>query len=134
MTRITRRGAGARASGFGIGVGLALAMSLGLASGAWSAEVDASSVRASIENKFNVKVLKIEPTTVDGKSAFRVTVMYPGGDFNTAFQVNTLIVDATTGEAIPVFQHLASGQILAHGGDTKTNRQPVDALRTIPWR
>ncbi len=123
-----------RASSIGIGVGLALVMAIGLASGAWAAEVDAAAVRASIEKKFNVKVLKINAITVDGKSAFKVTVMYPGGNFNTAFQVNTLIVDAATGEAIPVFRHIASGQVLANGGDTITNRQPVGALRTIPWR
>lgn len=123
-----------RASSIGIGVGLALVMAIGLASGAWAAEVDAAAVRASIEKKFNVKVLKINAITVDGKSAFKVTVMYPGGNFNTAFQVNTLIVDAATGEAIPVFRHIASGQVLANGGDAITNRQPVGALRMIPWR
>lgn len=122
------------ASRIGIGVGLALAMTVGLASGAWSAEVDSAAVRASIAKKFNVKVLKITAVTVDEKSAFKVTVMYPGGNFNTAFQVNTLIVDATTGEAIPVFRHIASGQILANGGDTIADRQLVDALRKTPWR
>ncbi len=134
MTKVTRMRAGTRASRIGIGVGLALVMAIGLASGASAAEVDAAAVRASIEKKYNVKVLKINAVTVDGKSAFKVTVMYPGGDFNTAFQVNTLIVDANTGEAIPVFRHLASGHVLANGGDNVTNRQPVDALRAIPWR
>jgi ribosomal protein L23 len=134
MTEITRISAGARASGIGMGVGLALVMALGLASGVSAAEIDASAVRAAIAKKFKVKVLKINAVVVDGKSAFKVTVMYPGGNFNTAFQVNTLIVDAATGKAVPVFRHIASGQILANGGDTKTNRQLVDALRKTPWR
>ena len=134
MTMITRMGAGTRAAGIGMGIGLALVMAFGLASGVGAAEVDASAVRAAIEKKYNVKVLKINAIVVNGKSAFKVTVMYPGGNFNTAFQVNTLIVDAATGEAIPVFRHIASGHISAAGGDTKTNRQPVDALRANPWR
>lgn len=134
MTKFMRMRAGGGVSRAGMGVGLALAMAIGLASAGLAAEVDAAAVRAAIEKKFNVKVLKINAVTVDGKSAFKVTVMYPGGNFNTAFQVNTLIVDAGTGETVPVFRHIASGHVSASGGDTQTNRQPVDALRTIPWR
>lgn len=132
--RASRIGIGARASRVGIGVGLALAMAIGLASGASAAEVDALAVRASIEKKYNVKVLKINAVTVDGKSAFKVTVMYPGGNFNTAFQVNTLIIDAATGETVSQFRHIASGYVSANGGDNVTNRQPVGALRSKPWR
>ena len=134
MTKVTRNCAGTRASRIGIGVGSALALAIGLASGASAAEVDAAAVRASVEKKFDVKVLKINAVIVDGKSAFKVTVMYRGGNFNTAFQVNTLIVDANTGEAVLQFRHLASGHVSANGGENVTNRQPVGALRATPWR
>ncbi|MHA1535932.1 MAG: hypothetical protein ACTSUD_00115 [Alphaproteobacteria bacterium] len=133
MTRIARTGAGARIPGLALGFGLALAVGLGPVSTA-AAAVDAAVVRAAVAKKFNVKVLKVAAVTVDGKAAFKVTVMYPGGNFNTAFQVNTLIIDANTGEAISVFRHIASGHISASGGDTAADRQPVDALRTTPWR
>ncbi len=134
MTKTTRMRAGARASRIAMEAGLALAMSAGLASVSTAAEVDAASVRTSIAEKFDVKVLKINAVTVDGKPAFKVTVMYPGGNFNTAFQVNTLIVDADSGKLVSQFRHLASGHLSASGGDTITNRQPVDALRIKPWR
>lgn len=134
MTGFTQMRAVARVPRIGLGIGLAMTMIFGLASAGTAAEVNAAEVRASIEKKFNVKVLKINAVTVDGKSAFKVTVMYPGGNFNTAFQVNTLIIDANTGETVSQFRHIASGSVSANGGDTKTNRQPVDALRTIPWR
>lgn len=134
MKKVTVRIADTRTSRIGLQVGLALALAVGLTSANALAEADASEVRAAIEKQYKVKVLKINAVTVDGKSAFKVTVMYPGGDFNTAFQVNTLIVDATTGKTVSQFRHISSGHVSAAGGDTTPNRQPVDALRAKPWR
>ncbi len=55
-------------------------------------------VAAKIEKEFGVKVLRVTPTTEDGKALFAVTVMSGGGNWNHAFQVNTIAVDAATGE------------------------------------
>ncbi|MBI1985586.1 MAG: PepSY domain-containing protein [Rhodospirillales bacterium] len=59
-------------------------------------------VAQKIEKEFKVKVLRVEPMTEDGKPIFAVTVMGSGGDWNHAFQVNTIAVDAATG--LPVVQ------------------------------
>ena len=58
-----------------------------------------------IEKAFNVKVLRVEPTTEDGKALFAVTVIGAGGNWNHAFQVNTIAVDAATGEPVLQYRH-----------------------------
>jgi len=60
-------------------------------------------VAQKIEKEFKVKVLRVEPMTEDGKPIFAVTVMSAGGDWNHAFQVNTIAVDAATGERVVQF-------------------------------
>lgn len=60
-------------------------------------------VAQKIEAAFKVKVLRVEPATVDGKPAFAVTVMGSGGNWNHAFQVNTIAVDAATGQPVVQF-------------------------------
>lgn len=60
-------------------------------------------VAAKIEKEFKVKVLRVEPMTEDGKPVFAVTVMGSGGDWNHAFQVNTIAVDAATGQPVVQF-------------------------------
>jgi hypothetical protein len=56
-----------------------------------------------------VKVLRVEPATDNGKAIFAVTVMSGGGDWNHAFQVNTIAVDATTGQPVVQYRHGTSG-------------------------
>lgn len=60
-------------------------------------------VAQKIEKEFKVKVLRVEPMTEDGKQVFAVTVMGSGGDWNHAFQVNTIAVDAATGQPVVQF-------------------------------
>ncbi len=66
-------------------------------------------VRAAITRDHGVEVLRIRADTLDGRAVFLVTVMNPGGNFNEAFQVNTLAVDAETGRLVPQFRHNPSG-------------------------
>ncbi len=73
------------------------------------AAMSADQVRANITKAFGVKVLRTRPGQADGRRVYVVTIMNPGGDFNTAFQVNTLIVDADTGKLVSGFRHRASG-------------------------
>ncbi len=80
----------------------------------WSAAVSQAAmsedqVRTAIERDYGVQVLRVSPGMADGRNVFMVTVMNPAGDFNEAFQVNTLVVDAETGRLVPQFRHLPSG-------------------------
>jgi len=88
-------------------------------------------LKQQVEQTYPVNVLGIRAITVDGKAAYAVTVMTHGGDFNSAFQVNTFMVDADTGAPISVFRHLDSGYVLSDGG----NRQSPDAAQAgVTWR
>ncbi len=105
----------------------------------WSAAVSQAAmsedqVRTAIERDYGVQVLRISPGTADGRNVFVVTVMNPPGDFNEAFQVNTLMVDAETGRLVPQFRHLPSGQSFSGAARNVPNRQSPDALRGRTWR
>lgn len=91
-------------------------------------------VSAHVAKEFGVQVLDVRPDTADGKAVFIVKVMFLGGNFNTAFQVNTWVVDAEDGKRISQFQHLSSGQKRAGGHDAHANRQRANALRGHIWR
>ncbi len=66
-------------------------------------------VAQRIASDFGVQVLRVSRADADGRAAYIVTVMNTGGDFNEAFQVTRLMVDATTGKLIPAFRHGPSG-------------------------
>ena len=93
-----------------------------------------SQVAAATEKSYDVRVLKIYADKENGKSVFRVKVMYNGGNWNTAFQVNTIVIDAETGERVAQFKHQSSGRSLPGNYDSMPNRQPPDALRRHIWR
>ncbi|MHA1108632.1 MAG: hypothetical protein ACTSQV_05885, partial [Alphaproteobacteria bacterium] len=92
-------------------------------------------VRQRVAAEYGVRVLKVKPATLDGRAVFRVTVINPGGDFNTAFQVNIIAFDAATGEAVSAFRHLPSGRRDNQAPSLVPNRQPADAFRRgRAWR
>ena len=92
--------------------------------------MSAQQARASIEQQYGVKVLKITNTRFAGKAVFLLTIMSPGGDTNSAFQVNTLAVDPDTGRLVSGFRHRRSGYDYVGGdGSNETNRQPTGVLR-----
>ena len=91
-------------------------------------------VKAATEKTYDVRVLKINPDKKDGKDVFIVKVMYNGGNWNTAFQVNTIVIDANTGKRVSQFTHQSSGRSLSGSYDAMPNRQPPDALRRHIWR
>ena len=99
-----------------------------------NAAMTQSQVAAATEKSYDVRVLKIYADKESGKSVFRVKVMYNGGDWNTAFQVNTIVIDAKTGERVAQFKHQSSGRSLPGNYDSMPNRQPPDALRRHIWR
>ena len=91
-------------------------------------------VKAATEKTYDVRVLKINPDKKDGKDVFIVKVMYNGGNWNTAFQVNTIVINANTGKRVSQFRHQSSGRSLSGNYDAMPNRQPPDALRRHIWR
>ncbi|MFP6734907.1 MAG: PepSY domain-containing protein [Rhodospirillales bacterium] len=86
-------------------------------------------VRAAVENDYDVKVIKITPGIDTERVVFYVRIMYNGGNFNTAFQINTIVIDAETGKRIAQFRHGSSGRTLPGNFDSIPNRQLTDALR-----
>ena len=89
-----------------------------------SAAMSADQVAAAISEAYGVTVLRVEPMTEDGRAAYLVTIMNPGGDFNDAFQVNRIVVDAETGDLIPQFRHLPSRHRLFGGSKALEDRAP----------
>jgi hypothetical protein len=88
-----------------------------------------------IEEAYDVDVLRARPGQIDGRAVWLLTVMNKGGDFNTAYQVNTLAVDQETGKLVPAFRHGASGTARpgAESRDDKVGLRP-DAARSGTWR
>src|SRR5437773_7530697 len=96
--------------------GCAAAVILASLCGIASAEVKSpADVTADIEKSRGFKVLKLQQTTVDGRPAYLVTVMNGGGNTNSAFQVERILIDAETGAAISTFRHGATGVDLSTG-------------------
>ncbi len=94
-----------------------------------AAQVSEADVRASIEREFGVEVLKIDETESDGGQAYVVTVMNPGGDFNSAFMVSRLLVDRQTGRLISQFRHRAAGYDLSGAADNITDENVGVGMR-----
>jgi hypothetical protein len=82
--------------------------------------LSADAIAAALAERFGVKVLRVTPIERDGKQLLAVVVMHPGGNFNEAFTVTTLIADAETGELVPQFRAENSGYQLPQAA----NRQP----------
>jgi hypothetical protein len=88
---------------------LLLALALGLAAGPARAAVTPDQIKKEIEKAYPVVVLHVEPTKVDGKSAYAVRVMKKSILENGGFGVTTLNVDPDTGKLIPAFRRGESG-------------------------
>ncbi len=99
-------------------VGLAIA---GLSTPALSA-VSQSEAARMVTQTFDVEVLRVRSGQVGDRAVWLITVMNPGGDFNAAFQVNTLAVDKGSGELVPAFRHRSSGYDLPAAGPGSERR------------
>ena len=100
---------------------------ISLAAPAWAA-MSADEVAAAIAEAYGVTVLRVVPAKDDGRSVYRLTIMNPGGDFDEAFQVNTLLVDADTGKLVSGFRHLASGYETSQAAAFEANRHGPESL------
>jgi hypothetical protein len=64
---------------------------------------------AALAQRFGVKILRVTPVEHDGKRLYSVVVMNPGGNFNEAFKVTTLVVEAETGDLVAQFRPQNTG-------------------------
>ena len=100
-----------------------------------AAAIDKDEAARKIAEAYDVQVLKVAESEIDGQPVWLVTLMKGGGDRNDAFLVTTLAVDRESGELVPSFRHLESGYELPPrpgGGDTDALRP--DAMRSGVWR
>ena len=98
------------------------------------AQVSRDQAAARIASDYGVEVLRVRPGQIHGKAVWLVTVMQPGGAYNTAFQVTTLAVDQASGDLVPAFRQGPSGAVgNATPRDIRTDRRP-DASRSGTWR
>ncbi|MEQ8504383.1 MAG: hypothetical protein RIB80_03590 [Rhodospirillales bacterium] len=88
-----------------VAIFLAILLIASAIAGTASAAITAAETGQQVAKKFGVEVLRITPMTQRGRDAFVVKVMTPGGDTNSAFQINTLVIDANTGERIIQYGH-----------------------------
>ena len=114
------------------GVSLAAAMAVTPA----EARMSKAQVKQALEKAYPVRVLDkyTKLDTADGRAVYRVKVMNRGGDFNAAFMITTLVVDADSGKLPIVFRHKTSGYDLGAGGGRAADRQPADSPRGVHWR
>lgn len=96
---------------------------------------EAQKVAKELEKQYGVRVLSAEPGELDGQSVWRVVVMLPGGDFNNADAVDTLIVDAATGKLVPAFhQGTSRYQLSAPPDRTPRNDGVATTIRRDTFR
>lgn len=116
--------------------GACVAVVAALATAPAEARMSKAEVARALEQTYPVRVLAkyTKAAQFDGKPVYEVKVMNAGGDFNAAFMITTLVVDADTGKLLSVFRHRESGYVQADAGARIPNRQSPDALRGIPWR
>jgi hypothetical protein len=88
---------------------IVLALAALLAAGPALADMTPEAVKQQIETAYPVQVLRVEPTEIDGKSAYAVRVMNRNAAENGGFAVTTLTVDPASGRLVPAFRHGVSG-------------------------
>ena len=98
---------------FAIPQAVAITLSVGISLGGTPAsaqQLTGEAAAQKVAETYGVEALRVqEMRAADGRPAYAVTVMAPGGDFNGAFQVTTLLVDARTGELISQYRHTPTG-------------------------
>ena len=70
-------------------------------------------VSERIEATFGVRVLRFRRSENAGRSTYAVTVMNPGGNYNEAYQVSTIMVEPVSGTLISQFRHMPAGYRLS---------------------
>ncbi len=113
---------------------MAMAAAIGVLSAA-DAQVTARQASRQFAESYGVQVLKVRSAEIDGKLVYLLTVMNPKGDFIEAFQVNTVAVDADTGNLIAGFRHRSSGYDANQAPSFRPNLNSADTLSWgFVWR
>jgi len=73
------------------------------------AQMTKQEIIGKIERDFGVQVLKVGAAKGLGRDVLAVTVINPPGNFNEALQVNTIAVDAKSGNLVPVVAETPQG-------------------------
>ena len=99
------------------------------------AEMSTEEIAKAVSEAYGVTVLRVVAAEDDGRPVYLVTFMNPGGDFNEAYLVSTIVVDAETGKKVPQFQHGPSGYRLPGAPVHGVDRRGSDAARKgVAWR
>lgn len=100
----------------------------GMAAEALMSKKDA---KARIEKDLGVQVLRLREADVEGRPAFAATIMNPGGNYNAAFQVNTVVLDRRTGTLIHRFGQNGQDPESGTVHSTREDSGPVIRRRTF---
>ncbi len=110
-------------------VGMLLSATLALS------EMSKEEITKAVGEAYGVTVLRVVAAEDNGRAVYLVTFMSPGGNFNEAFQVNSVAVDAATGKKVSQFRHGPSGYRLPSAPAHSADRQAPDAARKgLTWR
>lgn len=105
-------------------IALAIA-ALATATPADAQRLTAEAAARQVAETYGVEPLRVrEMRLEDGRLAYAVTVMTPGGTSNSAFMVTTLLVDAQSGELVPQFRHTPTGHEFS---DAPSNVPPTES-------
>jgi hypothetical protein len=110
----------------------ALALAVLIATPALAQRLPAEEIGTRIAETYGVEVLEVRTA---GPRAYEVRVMHPATAGNLAFRVETLVVDARTGELVPQFRHREAGYDLSAFEDRrKTLDASGAAIRRMTFR
>lgn len=100
-----------------------------------AAAIEREELRRQVAEAFNAEVLKIRKGQVDGQAVWIVTLMREGGNHNAAFKVDTIAVDAETGEPL-LGRDVADPRPAESLDSTRTKMMEMrpEVLRDRPWR
>lgn len=87
-------------------------------------EMSKEEIAKAVGEAYGVTVLRVVAAEDDGRAVYLVTFMSPGGNFNEAFQVSTIAVDAATGKKVSQFRHGPSGYRLPARPPTAPTGRP----------
>jgi hypothetical protein len=110
-----------------------LALAVALAGGAMAAP-SKEEIKSRMAEAFGANVLRMEEATVAGRSAWLVTLMRHGGNDNAAFKVDTVAIDAETGEPLRGrIDEIPGSENLKSMRTQMIDKRP-EVLRGRPWR
>ena len=109
-------------------------LAAGAAPRAAAAAASEAEIKANVAERFDADVLRMRKDELDGRSVWLVTLMHRGGNDNAAFKVDTIAVDAETGEPLLGVYPGQSNSENLRSTRTGTHERRPEVLRQRPWR